>query len=77
MLFRSGNKPIIWYHCTKLGCKFKSRQKSHIKEHERNVHNIGKNILWHICKQPNCSYKTKHKGSFNRHLKTIHNISFK
>lgn len=71
------NKLIIWYHCSKLGCKFKSRQKSHIKEHERNVHNIGENILWHICEQSNCSYKTKHKGSFNRHLKNIHNISFK
>ena len=69
------NKPIIWYHCSKLGCKYKARQKSHIKEHERNVHDIGENILWHICKQPNCSYKTKHKGSFNRHLKNVHKIN--
>lgn len=72
----AGNTPIIWYHCSKLKCKYKSRQKSHIKEHERNVHDIGKNILWHICKQPNCSYKTKHKGSLNRHLKNVHKISF-
>ena len=71
----TGNKPIIWYHCSKLGCKYKARQKSHIKEHERNVHDIGKDILWHICKQPNCSYKTKHKGSFDRHLKNVHKIN--
>lgn len=70
----TGNRPINWYHCKRSGCKFKAKQKCHIKEHERNVHDIGVNIKWYICKHQNCLYKTKHKGSFNRHLKNIHKI---
>jgi len=44
-----------------LGCEYRAKQKSNVKQHRADVHDVG--VTWHECPEPNCSHKVKQKGN--------------
>ena len=60
------------YRCNQRGCKYRTKQKQHIKRHLALIHDIG--VTWHTCRQEGCEYKAKDRNSIKRHLAHIHDI---
>ena len=56
------------FHCEL--CGHKSKQKSHLKRHKADVHEIG--VTWYHC--DHCDYKCKQKSSLNSHKASVHEI---
>jgi hypothetical protein len=63
------------YCCTQRGCKYRTKERSSIKFHLANIHDIG--VTWHTCPQEACEYKTKQGGNIKTHLSRIHDIGVK
>ena len=60
------------YRCKQRGCKYRAKQRAHIKTHLANIHDIGVNF--NTCPQEGCKYKAKKRGSLKQHLADIHDI---
>merc|ERR1712137_1246554 len=72
---------ILWYHCNQggeEGCNYRTRIKSHLRQHQVQAHNFfGNNtnmIQWYHCNQEGCTYKAKQKSSLKDHQLNEHNI---
>jgi hypothetical protein len=60
------------YMCKQRGCKYRAKERSSIKQHLADVHDIG--VTWHPCPQEGCEYKAKKRSTLKLHLAGIHDI---
>ena len=60
------------YRCNQRGCNYRTKQRSSIKLHLANIHDIG--VTWHTCPQEGCEYKAKERGMIKKHLANVHDI---
>ena len=54
-------------------CDYNTKQKSHLKTHLADIHNI--DVIWFPCHL--CDFKTKQKSILKTHLADIHNICWR
>ena len=67
---KNARPPLL--QCDVVGCKFKAKNSSNLKQHKSNVHDIG--VIWHHCDVAGCTFKSKHGGHLKRHKMNVHNI---
>ena len=62
--------------CTEKDCKYNTKNKSNLKRHLWEVHNIGSGEIYN-CSEKDCEYNTKNKSNLTKHLSGVHDIGDK
>jgi len=62
----------IFHACPHVGCKYRAKVKSAIKQHRADVHDIG--VVWHPCPMPDCGHMSKRESHIKQHLANVHDI---
>jgi len=68
----SRHRHCVACYCPELGCEYRTKQKSDIKQHRANVHDIEAR-LW-FCDYEGCEHRVKENGAITKHKAHKHNI---